>query len=293
MFQTFKNLNRDKKFRLFISILTVSISAFLQSFVIQVFVRPCNMLSAGFTGLSILISDICGLYNINFPISVGILALNIPVAIFCYKHISKRFTLLSCICFGLNSLFLSIFKFHPLFEDTMLNVLFGGFLNGFATSLALRTGGSAGGTDFIAQYISNKLNKSIWDYVFAFNCIMLLIFGYLFGWVFAGYSILFQFLSTKTISTFYQRYSQITLEITTQDPKKVYMAFYNSCHHGMTIFEGIGGYSHKKMYLCKAVVSAYEVADIIHNVRAVEPNVVVNTYSTLQFYGNYRQVPIE
>lgn len=293
MYQYFKDLNRNKTFRLVVSILAVTISAFLQSFVIQVFVRPSHLLSAGFTGLSILISDICELYGIHFSISLGILLLNIPVALFCYKHISKRFSLLSCICFGLNSLFLSIFKFQPLFNDQMLNVIFGGFLNGFAVSLALRTGGSSGGTDFIAQYISNRLNKSIWDYVFGFNCIMLAVFGYLFGWKFAGYSILFQFLSTRTISTFYQRYSQVTVEITTQYPEKVYDAFYHSCNHGMTIFEGMGGYSHKKMYLCKSVISAYEVKDVINSVRIADPQVIINTYSTLHFYGNYRQVPIE
>ena len=293
MLKKINDLKRNKNIRLMISIGMVVIAALLQSYVIQVFVRPCNMLSAGFTGLSILISDICALYGINFPISVGILVLNIPVACFCYKHISKRFTLLSCLCFGLNSLFLSTIKFTPFFDDQMLNVLFGGFLNGFATSLALCAGGSAGGTDFIAQLVSNKLNKSIWDYVFAFNCCMLAVFGYLFGWVYAGYSILFQFLSTKTISTFYKRYSQITIEITTQNPKNVYMAFYESCRHGMSIFEGMGAYSGKKMYLCKAVVSTYEVETIIDNVRKVDPNVIVNTYQTLQFYGNYKQVPIE
>ncbi len=293
MIQVLKNLYKNKIFRFFVSIFAISVSAFLQTFVIQVFVRPSHMLSAGFTGLSILISDICELFGINFPISLGILILNIPTALFCYRHISKRFTLLSCICFGLDSLFLSIFKFQPLFDDAMLNIIFGGFLNGFAISIALRAGGSSGGTDFIAQYISNKLNKSIWDYVFVFNCAMLAIFGYLFGWKFAGYSILFQFLSTKTISTHYQRYAQVTIEITTQHPKEVYNAFYHSCRHGMTIFEGMGGYSHEKMYLCKSVVSAYEVKDIINNVCIADPHVIVNTYSTLHFYGNYRQVPIE
>ena len=122
---------------------------------------------------------------------------------------------------------------------------------------------------------------------------MLVIFGYLFGWIYAGYSILFQFLSTRTISTFYQRYSQITLEITTQNPNGVYMAFFESCRHGMSIFEGQGGYSHKKVYLCKTVVSAYEVEDVVNNIRAVDSHAIINAYRTLHFYGNYKQVPIE
>ena len=44
--------------------------------------------------------------------------------------------------------------------------------------------------------MSNWIGKSIWQYVFLFNTAMLCLFGFLFGWEYAGYSILFQFIST-------------------------------------------------------------------------------------------------
>ena len=49
------------------------LSAFIQVYVIQVFMNPCNLLSSGFTGVAILIHKICNLFNINFSISLGIL----------------------------------------------------------------------------------------------------------------------------------------------------------------------------------------------------------------------------
>ena len=87
--------------------------------------------------------------------------------------------------------------------------------------LALKSNASTGGTDFIALYVSNKINRSIWEQVFIFNALILCIFGYMFGWIYAGYSIVFQFISTKTISTFHHRYERVTLQITTQDPENV------------------------------------------------------------------------
>ncbi len=75
--------------------------------------------------------------------------------------------------------------------------VFGGFLYGFAIAIALKGNASTTGTDFIALYVSNKMNKSIFEYIFVFNTLMLCVFGFMFGWVHAGYSILFQFLSTK------------------------------------------------------------------------------------------------
>lgn len=156
-----------------------------------------------------------------------------------------------------------------------------------------RAGGSTGGTDFIAQYVSSKIHRGIWDYVFFYNCAMIIVFGYLCGWIYAGYSILFQFLSTKTISSLYQRYAQITVEFTTNDPDPLIDAFMATCRHGMSVFECYGAYSHRKYYVCKAVISTYELRDVVDNVRKVDPKVLINTYNTVNFYGNFYQKPLE
>ena len=161
MLDTLKELQKQKKIRFCISVFMVTLSAFVQVYIMQVFMEPSNLLSGGFTGISLLINKILALVGINFPVSVGIILLNAPAAILCYKYVSKRFTFLSCLQFGLVSLFLEIFTFEPFIDDQTLNVLFGGLLWGFSISLALRTGGSTGGTDFIAQFVSNKIHKGI------------------------------------------------------------------------------------------------------------------------------------
>lgn len=293
MMHQIREFEKNRIVHLIVSILLMIVSALMQSYIMQVFMDPCNLLSGGFTGISILISRILGLFQIDFPVSAGIILLNLPAAILCYKELSKRFVYLSCLQFGLVSVFLELFQFDPFFDDRTLNVLFGGLLWGFSIAMALRAGGSTGGTDFIAQYVSNKIHKGIWDYIFIGNCIMLIIFGSIFGWVYAGYSIVFQFLSTKAISSLYQRYKQITLEIITKDPEPIIETFMETCHHGMSIFEGYGGYSHSKIYVCKAVVSTYEVQDVIYNVRQTDPKVIINTYHTANFYGRFYQKPLD
>lgn len=64
---------------------------------------------------------------------------------------------------------------EPLFEDILLNVIFGGFLYGIMTVIALKGNASTGGVDFVALYISNKKGKSIWNYVFVFNAVLITI----------------------------------------------------------------------------------------------------------------------
>ncbi|NBH31989.1 YitT family protein [Clostridiaceae bacterium] len=279
--------------RRIITIMAVVASALLQTFVIQSFIRPAQLLSGGFTGIAILLDDIASLYGKSFSTSLGILVLNIPVAILCSKSISKRFTFYSVIQVFLASLFLKICDFQPIFQDLMLNVLFGGFLYGIAIAMALRGNASTGGTDFIALYVSNKTGRSIWEYVFAGNVLILCVFGYMFGWLYAGYSILFQFVSTKTISAFHHRYERVTLQITTTKAEEVIRAYVSKCRHGISCVEAIGGYSRQKMYLLHTVVSSYEAADIIRLMRAVDPQIIINIIKTENFVGGFYQAPMD
>ena len=91
----------------------------------------------------------------------------------------------------------------------------------------------------------------------------------------------------------YQRYAQITVEFTTNDPDPIIDAFMATCRHGMSVFECYGAYSHRKYYVCKAVISTYELRDVVDNVRKVDPKVLINTYNTVNFYGNFYQKPLE
>ena len=193
----------------------------------------------------------------------------------------------------LTSLFLNLFTWSPLFDDMILNVIFGGFLYGISVVIALKGNASTGGTDFIALYVSNKIGKSIWSYVFVFNAIILCIFGTMFGWLYAGYSIIFQFVSTKTIDAFHHRYERVTLEVTTQKAEKVISRYMQEYRHGMSCLEGYGGYSKKKISILHTVVSSYEVQDIVALMKEEDPSIIVNVMKTEQFFGGFYQKPLD
>lgn len=280
-------------FRRMVTVLAVTASALLQTYVIQAFIRPANLLSSGFTGVAILIDKIASLYGGNFSTSLGMLALNIPVALLCSRSIGKWFTFYSMLQVFLASFFLKVFHFQPLFNDVLLDVVFGGFLYGLSIAIALRGNASTGGTDFIALYVSNKTGKSIWEYVFAGNVVILCIFGAMFGWLYAGYSILFQFVSTKAISAFHHRYERVTLQITTSRAEPIIREYVSRYRHGISCVNAVGGYSHKEMFLLHTVVSSYEVGDIVRLMREVDRHVIVNMIKTENFYGGFYREPME
>ena len=259
----------------------------MQSYVILAFIRPAGLLSSGFTGLAILIDRITELYGFSVSTSLALVVLNLPVALMCCRSINVKFTVFSLLQVFFASFFLKVCHYTPLFDDLTLNVIFGGVLYGLSVVLALKGNASTGGTDFIALYVSNKTGKSIWNYVFMGNVCILVIFGHMFGWKYAGYSILFQFISTKMISTFHHRYDRVTLQITTEKAEEIMKKYVSQYHHGISCVEAIGGYSHKKMYLLHTVISSYEINDIVQLIQDVDEHVIINVFKTENFYGGF------
>lgn len=287
-----KNIFIKRNISFIYSVIAIIISAYIQSYSIEVFIIPSKLLTGGFTGLSLLVNQVASIFG--FKLSVGLLMIlfNFPVAFLCAKSISKKFVFLSLLHIFLTSVFLRYIKFEPIFTNLMLNLTIGAVIHALQIVVALRVGGSSGGTDFIALYISNKINKSIWLYVFMFNMCVIIIFGFIFGWDGAGYSIIFQFIATKVIDTFYNRYHRMTVQIMTKFPNEVADEYIKKYIHGMTKICGEGAYSKEKIYICYTVVSVYEVNDVVSTVLKVDKDAIINVFKTDSFYGKFYIPPI-
>ena len=280
---------KNKKYKYLVMTIFVVISSLLHTFVIQAFNQSNGLLQSGFTGTAMLIS-LCTNGYINT--SIGILLLNIPAALLCYFNISKPFVVFSTLQFTLTSIFLEVFNFTSIFSDMFLIVVFGGVLNGIAILLALIVNASSGGTDFITQYFSYKKGISLWKYVFIFNLILLLIFGYIFSPELAAYSIIFQYISNKTITSFYTFYSKVTLQIMTSCPDKIIDKYTHMTIHGITCTKGYGGYSGREVTTLTAVVSKFEARTIINELKKVDKEIIINVYHTDNFVGKFVQTPL-
>ncbi|WP_294578940.1 YitT family protein [uncultured Thomasclavelia sp.] len=281
-----------RKKKTIISFGAVIISALVMAFATKNLVRPAGTISGGFMGIALMADMIAELLGGSLPTSIGLLCLNIPVALFCAKKISTRFVFFSLLQVGLTSFFLALMPRVELFDDTILNVIFGGFLFGSSIAIALKGNASSGGTDFIALYVSNKSGREIWDQVFVFNACMLIIFGFIFSFEAAGYSILFQFISTKTVSTFHTRYKRVMLHIYTKHKDEIIDAYCKKFHHGITALDGIGGYSKTPVSLLTAIVSSYEVDDVIFAMKEIDPQVIINVSKSEKYVGRFYNAPL-
>ena len=204
-------------------LLLIVAASVLMALNIKSFVNAGGLFPGGFNGLTLLIQRSAAQFaGIDLPFSPINLLLNAIPAILSFRLIGKWFTTYSCLMIALTSVLTDLIPPLTLTNDVLLVCIFGGIIQGLAISLCLMGRATSGGTDFIAAAISERLKTDAWNYVFGFNCVMLTVAGFLFGWDKALYSIIFQFVSTQVIHALHKRYQRHTLWIITEHPEEIY-----------------------------------------------------------------------
>lgn len=276
------------------SLICVLIASLIMSINIKSFVRAGNLIPGGFTGLSLLLQRSVGTFlGIELPYSVINIVLNAVPAFIGFKTIGKKFTSYSVMMIVLNSVLVDLIPVTPITYDPLLVSVFGGILNGIAITIALHGKASSGGTDFIAVYLSNKLKRPSWNFVFGINVVILLTASLLFGFEEAMYSIIFQFVSTQILERFHQRDQQVTLFIITDNADHLEKELMEYTHHGVTRFEGQGCYLKEDKDMLYMVVGADEVKDVVHLIKKLDGHVFINAVKSQGVTGNFYQEPLE
>ncbi|MDR0720040.1 MAG: YitT family protein [Treponema sp.] len=276
----------------------ISLASALMAFNINTFVKAGGLIPGGFTGLTLLTQEICQRYGaFRAPFSLIYYALNAVPAIICFKFIGKRFTLLSILMVFLSGLLTdfmpAMFINFLQLQDTLLSAVFGGLLNGICIALCLYADATSGGTDFIAIFISEKYHRDAWNYIFAGNCVILVLAACLFSLDKALYSIIFQFVTTKALGVLYRGYQQMTLLIITAKCDEVYFLIRSLTNHSVTSVKAIGNYEKKEREILYSVVYSNEVAPVIRAIKKTDPDAFVNVIKTEQINGRFYRQPKE
>lgn len=149
-----KNYKLKKEMRY---IILCTLGALVFALNIKSFVNTGGLFPGGGAGITLLVQQI---FETFFHVQVPYTAIYIPVnAIPIYigiRYLGKRFTIYSVYVIILSSLITDMLPNMSITYDVLLIAIFGGIVNGIAISICLLAGASAGGTDFISIYLSQK-----------------------------------------------------------------------------------------------------------------------------------------
>ncbi len=275
-------------------IFAICVSALIYSIGMVVFVRSGNLFPGGYAGVSRLLSLVAqDRFGLNIPFSVIYFGMNAVTTAIVYRTIGHKFVLYSVIWYSLASFLTGIINLPVITQDPLLIAVFGGLISGFATGLALQSNGSSGGTDFIAIDLSIRLNRPTWNYIFAFNALVLICAGLLYGWEQALYSIIFQYVSKEVVGMMHQRYKVSRLHVVTDKPDEICTAVFRICHHGITKIACEGAYSHVGHTLLMMSINTYQLREVEHCILDVDPQAFISVNPVERIIGNYYQTPLE
>lgn len=275
-------------------IVVVCLASVLMAINIKTFVKAGGLYPGGATGLTVLIQSIFERFlNIAVPYTLVNLLLNLVPIYIGFRFIGKKFTLYSCLMIVLTSILTDIIPQSAITYDILLISVFGGIINGFVISVCLIMNATTGGTDFISIYLSEKKGVDSWNFILAFNVVIIMVAGLLFGMDKALYSIIYQYASTQTLHMLYKRYQKQTLFIVTNQADAVCQAINNVSMHGATVLSGEGSYEHQTRKVVYSVVSKDESKHVIRAVKEADPAAFVNALRTEELSGRFYQRPTE
>ncbi|MBQ6003578.1 MAG: YitT family protein [Clostridia bacterium] len=143
-------MKTGKFFKSLLDYLILFLASVICAIALYNFAVAFNFPLTGFSGLAMILNYLFGL-----PMGITNIALNIPVAILCYKRIGKKFFWRSVFCTLVYSLATDyLAPLLPVYKGSMmLSALSSGVLGGFGYAIIYMRNASTGGTDFVSVYI--------------------------------------------------------------------------------------------------------------------------------------------
>ena len=297
-----------------VCVVMVTISTIIYCMGVMWFLEPASLYSGGVTGIAQLISNSCSrFFNIKIDLGLIVFLINIPILIFGWKKVSKRFVICSVISIILQTVLMN--KIIPVVDfgintglnpitgvmfpgsgsemDLLLLSFVGGFISGVGSALALRYGTSTGGVDILAQAVSFKKNISIGFISLVVNVIIAILGAFLFGNpAVAFYTIIRIIVQSVITDKVHTAYNFLKVEIVTTKTQEVSELLLSDIGRGITIINAIGAYTHTEKSVLEIIISSYEMHRVIDDAKRVDPSVFITVSPVRRVIGNFKRKTI-
>ena len=243
---------------------SVFIAAGIYNFAVQ-----AKFPMTGFSGISIILYRL-----LNIPIGLSTIALNIPLAIICYKLLGKKFFVSSIRCMVLSSLMIDFVA--PLFPvytgDRLLAALCTGVFGGIGYALIYSKNSSTGGSDFIIMAVI-KPHLSLGKIAFWSDVGIILVGGILFrdiDGIIYGMIVNFIFAVAVDKLMYGINAGKLAL-IVTEHGREICQVIDECCQRGTTILSAQGGYKGAEKQVVMCACNNKEMFQVQQAVKKADP----------------------
>ena len=280
--------------------------AIILAFNYQLFIVENDFAPAGINGIATMIQ-----YKCNFSIGYMTLLINVPLCVFSYFFIGKKFAKLSlvfCLTYSfvflyLQKLGLEFMQYDAQGMDTIFPAILSGLISGYVYGACFRTNSSTGGTHIISKFISKKKPELNFFWVnFALNAVVAVIslfvysspleeggmggldyrpvclcVTYCFVSTFVGNSII---KGTKLATKF---------TIITTHPTEIMEEITKNFRHSSTRIEALGSFSNDNKSVLLCVINRHQLVDF-KNMLAKYEDTFAFSETVNETYGNFKKI---
>lgn len=264
----------------------ILLSAVLVAVGLNLFLIPHRLLSGGVTGLASII-----VYLTGWNISLVYFLLNVPLILWGWKAVGRRYIVLSCISVVSTTWFISIIPEVEVTRDPILAAVFGGIISAAGIGFSLRAGGSTGGFDILGSIVTRKKDVPMGNILFLLNGLVILVLGFFQSWDLALYSMLSTFVKGKVVDMIHVGHIKVTCFIITKRKDEM-LCQLRKLHHGITCLSSEGGYHEEKNYTLMTVTTRYELAAVRKAVVSTDPHAFMNVVESTEIVGRFSR-PIQ
>ena len=264
------------------------------------FVVQNKFAPAGLNGVTVMIQ-----YKLGFSVGFASLIINIPLCIFAYFKVDKKFakrTLVFCLVYSFFYLFLQKvvtegFQYNARGLDTIYPVMISGLISGFIYGILFRFTASSGGTDIVSKYISKvKPTLNFFWVTFIINAVVA--FSSLFVYSEAGvldykpvclcllYCFIASYMGNLMLKGNKRAYQFV---IVTSNPEPLERDIITELRHSATRLTGHGIYSQQEKAVLFCVVNKHQIVDF-EKILKRYPDTFTYVETVNETLGNFKKI---
>lgn len=260
---------------------------------ITFFLAPVKLYDSGISGTSMLFSQIT---PEGFSLSFFLLVLNIPLFVYGLKKQGLCFTvyaIFTVIIYSVSAwLITDVLPVDVNFAsplagtDLLLCALFGGFISGVGSGLAIRFGGAMDGIEVMAVIFAKRLGITVGTFVMLYNIFLYIVCGLILdSWILPLYSIVTYAAALKTVDFIVEGFDRAKCAmIITTKPNEICQALTEAFESGATRLKATGGYSNEPKTMVYFVVNRFQITKTKEIVQSIDPNAYISVNEVADVY---------
>lgn len=275
----------------------ISVGVILYAIGVTVFMLPYSLTTGGVAGVASIIYYVTGV-----EVQVTYVIVNIVLLIIAIKELGIRFCVKTIYAVFFMTFVLWLFqriievpdpanegnKILPqlIGEESFMACVLGAILCGSGVALCFENNGSTGGTDIIAAIVNKHRNMSLGSVIMACDVVIISSCYFIFhDWFRVIYGFVMLFICSTTIDYWMRRRHQsVQFMIFSRNADAIADAIVQT-HHGVTILDGEGWYTHTDRKVIVSVIRRRDQAMMQRMVKRIDPYAFVSMTDASGVWG--------